>query len=125
MAEDNPLAAGGTNLVTFSPGVYGTTALPILGANPRMPKQRPPLREDVPCETQQTPDLRSNPGAPPPQRQADISSALFKDRWAKVRQYGIDLMKLSLKREGLANRFKVSDKDITLDQIKKIAKGGK
>src|SRR3954464_4884574 len=55
------LASGGTNLVQFDPGVFGTTALPILGVNPRKPKQRPPLREDVPCETQQTPDLRSNP----------------------------------------------------------------
>ena len=48
---------------------------------------------------------------------------MFQDRWAKVRQYGIDLMKLSLKREGLANKFKVTDKDITLDQIKKLAGG--
>ena len=119
------LAAGGTNLVTFSPGVYGTTALPLLGVNPQKPKTRPPLREDVPCETQQTPDLRSKPGAPPPQRKADTSSQLFKDRWAKVRQYGIDLMKQQLKREGLADKLKVSDKDITLDGIKKLGKAGK
>ena len=53
------LAAGGTNLVQFAPGVFGTTALPLLGVNPPKPKSRPPLRNDVPCETQQTPDLRS------------------------------------------------------------------
>jgi phospholipid/cholesterol/gamma-HCH transport system substrate-binding protein len=116
------LAAGGTNLVTFSPGVFGTTALPLLGVNPRKPKERPPLNADAPCENQQTPDLRSTPGAPPPQRKVDTSSALFKDRWAKVRQYGIDLMRLSLKREGLAGRFKVLDKDMTLADIKKLAK---
>jgi phospholipid/cholesterol/gamma-HCH transport system substrate-binding protein len=115
------LAAGGTNLVTFGPGVFGTTALPILGVNPRKPNGRPPLRADVPCETQQPPDLRSTPGAPPPQRQADTSSPLFQQRWAKVRQYGIDLMKAQLQREGLAGKFSVSDKDITLGQIKQLA----
>ena len=52
------LAAGGTNLVQFAPGVFGTTALPLLGVNPPKPKTRPPLRNDVPCETQETPDLR-------------------------------------------------------------------
>jgi phospholipid/cholesterol/gamma-HCH transport system substrate-binding protein len=116
------LAAGGTNLVTFGPGVYGTTALPLLGVNPPRPKERPPLRNDVPCENQQTPDLRSTPGAPPPQRKADTSSKLFKDRWAKVRKYGIDLMRLALKREGLADKLKVVDRDLTLADIQKLAK---
>ena len=116
------LAAGGTNLVTFGPGVYGTTALPILGVNPQKPKERPPLNATAPCENQQTPDLRSTPGAPPPQHKVDTSSKLFKDRWAKVRKYGIDLMRLQLKREGVADKFKVLDKDITLEDIKKMAK---
>jgi virulence factor Mce-like protein len=115
------LAAGGTNLVQFSPGVFGTTALPLLGVNPQKPKERPPLRSDVPCENQQTPDLSSKPGAPPEQHQADVTSPLFKERWAKVRQYGIDLMKLSLKREGLAGN--VLDKDVTKAQIEQLAKG--
>jgi phospholipid/cholesterol/gamma-HCH transport system substrate-binding protein len=119
------LAAGGTNLVTFSPGVYGTTALPLLGVNPPKPKQRPPLNADAPCENQQTPDLRSKPGDPPPQRQVNVKSEAFQTRWAKVREYGLGLMKLSLKREGLGDKLKVLDKDITLDEIKKIAKAGK
>jgi phospholipid/cholesterol/gamma-HCH transport system substrate-binding protein len=116
------LAAGGTNLVDFGNNTFGTTALPILGVNPQKPTKRPPLNENVPCETQQTPDLRSTPGAPPKQRKADTSSDLFKQRWAKVRQYGIDLMNQQLKREGLDGKFKVLDKDITPDGIKKLAK---
>jgi phospholipid/cholesterol/gamma-HCH transport system substrate-binding protein len=119
------LAAGGTNLVNFGNNTFGTTALPILGVNPPKPTKRPPLNENVPCETQQTPDLRSIPGQPPKQSKVDTSSQLFKDRWAKVRQYGIDLMKLSLKREGLADKFKVSTKDLTLDQLKKLGEVGK
>jgi hypothetical protein len=118
------LVASGTNLVTLRPGVFSTTALPILGTNPRRPAERPPLKNSVPCETQQPPDLRSNPAAPPPQSKVDTSNPLFKARWAKVRQYGIDLMRQSLKQEGLADKFKVLDKDITLPDISKLA-GGK
>jgi virulence factor Mce-like protein len=117
------LAAGGTNLVQFDPGVFGTTALPILGVNPRKPQGRPPLRNDVPCETQQPPDLRSTPAAPPPQSKVDTSNPLFQARWAKVRQYGIDLMRQSLQREGLAGQFKVLDKDITASDIGKLVGG--
>src|SRR5215212_6047299 len=118
------LAAGGTNLVNFGNNTFGTTALPILGVNPPKPTKRPPLDENVPCETQQTPDLRSIPGQPPKQSKVDTSSQPFKDRWAKVRQYGIDLMKLSLKREGLADKFQVSTKDLTLGQLKKLGTAG-
>jgi phospholipid/cholesterol/gamma-HCH transport system substrate-binding protein len=116
------LATGGTNLVTFGPGVYGTTAFPLLGVNPQKPKERPPLRSDQPCENQQTPDLRSTPGSPPEQRRINTDNKAFKERWAKVRKYGMDLMKLSLKREGLADKLKVVDKDMTLSEIKKLAK---
>jgi len=119
------LAAGGTNLVNFGNNTFGTTALPILGVNPPKPTKRPPLDENVPCETQQTPDLRSIPGQPPKQSKVDTSSQPFKDRWAKVRQYGIDLMKLSLKREGLADKFQVSTKDLTLGQLKKLGTAGR
>jgi len=116
------LASGGSNLVQFDPGVFGTTALPILGTNPRRPPHRPPLKSDVACETQQPPDLRSNPGAPPPQSKVDTSNPLFKARWAKVRQYGIDLMRQSLERESLADRFKVLDSDISAGDITQLAR---
>ncbi len=117
------LAAGGTNLVQFAPGVFGTTALPLLGANPPKPKTRPPLRNDVPCENQQPPNLESKAADPPKQSQINTNDPAFKARWAKVRQYGIDLMKLSLKREGLADDFKVSDQDITKAGIANLRKG--
>ena len=43
------------------------TDRPILGANPPKPAKRSPLRPDVPCETQERPDLRTNPQAMPQQ----------------------------------------------------------
>lgn len=119
------LAAGGTNLVQFSPGVFGTTPLPLLGVNPPKPKARPPLRNDVPCETQQPPDLRSKPGAPPQQRQIDVNNPAFKARWAKVREFGIDWMRAQLEREGLDGTFKVLDKDVTKGEIAQLARRSK
>src|SRR5215210_4216821 len=118
------LAAGGTNLVQFSPGVFGTTALPLLGVNPPKPKARPPLNSGAPCESQQPPDLRSKAAAPPPQHQVDTNNPLFKARWEKVRAYGIDLMRQSLKSEGLAGELKVLDKDITRSDIARLGRKG-
>jgi ABC-type transporter Mla subunit MlaD len=40
-------------------GRFTLTDRPPVGANPPKPKGRPPLRPDVPCETQQQPDLRT------------------------------------------------------------------
>ena len=56
-------------------------------------------------------------------RKVDTSDPLFKARWAKVSAYGVKLMQQSLKREGLAGRYKVLDKNITAGQIKQLAKG--
>jgi virulence factor Mce-like protein len=44
---------------------FGITNFPILGVNPPRVATRPPTRYDVPCETQQAPDLRTIPGAAP------------------------------------------------------------
>ena len=39
--------------------VFGTSLLPILGARPARPDRRPDARPDVPCETQEPPDLNA------------------------------------------------------------------
>lgn len=39
--------------------VFGTSLLPILGARPARPVRRPDMRPDVPCETQEVPDLNA------------------------------------------------------------------
>jgi phospholipid/cholesterol/gamma-HCH transport system substrate-binding protein len=41
---------------------FAQAYFPILGSQPPTPKSRPPLRPDVPCETQEPPDLRSSAG---------------------------------------------------------------
>jgi phospholipid/cholesterol/gamma-HCH transport system substrate-binding protein len=106
--------------VTLSPGVFSTTALPIEGTNPTKPQGRPPLRADVPCETQEPPDLRSNVGAPPEQRRVDTSSPVFKLRYAKARTTAMDWLKRQLRRENLDGVLKVDDKDATRELIERV-----
>jgi hypothetical protein len=117
------LAAGGTNLVQLAPGVFGSTTNPILGSNP--PKSpRPVLDEKQPCENQETPDLRSQPGDPPQQWKADTSTKAFQDRYALAKGRAVDWLKDQLKAEGLSDKLKVTDEDATKGLIDQIA-GGK
>jgi phospholipid/cholesterol/gamma-HCH transport system substrate-binding protein len=115
------LTAGGTNLVETAPGRFATTALPVLGANPPRPERRPPLRPDVPCETQETPDLRSKPASPPRQFQANTSSDSYKKRLAKARDEAVDWLQGEIKAQGLEKVLEVAEKDATPELIEKVA----
>jgi phospholipid/cholesterol/gamma-HCH transport system substrate-binding protein len=119
------LAAGGKNLVTFSPGVFGTTPEPLLGANPPKPQKRPPLNGDAPCETQETPDLRTIPGDPPPQRQINTNSSAYQARYTQARGTAINWLTKQLKAEGLQDVLDVATQDVTPQLVDKIAKAGK
>jgi len=72
------LASGGPNTVSLGNSAAGLpqfaqTLFPIQGSNPPKPSTRPSLQPQVPCETQQRPDLRTVAGAPPQQSQASAS----------------------------------------------------
>jgi phospholipid/cholesterol/gamma-HCH transport system substrate-binding protein len=116
------LASGGKNLVTFKPGVFGTTPEPLLGANPPKPTKRPPLNGNVPCETQQTPDLRTNPAPPPPQHTVNTSSAAFDARYAKARGEAVKWLTKQLKVEGLDDLLSVTSNDLTPQMLSKLGK---
>jgi phospholipid/cholesterol/gamma-HCH transport system substrate-binding protein len=115
------LAAGGTNLIETRPGMFATSMNPMMGANPPKPQGRPPLRNDVACETQEPPDLRSKPAAPPPQQQIDVNDPAFKKRYAEARDKAMAWLEDEIKRNGLEGKLKVGEKDATkelLDQVK-------
>jgi phospholipid/cholesterol/gamma-HCH transport system substrate-binding protein len=62
----------------FGTEKFFLTGQPLQGVNPPVTKNhaRPPLRADVPCETQEIPDLRTIPGpAPEGYKIADLSPA--------------------------------------------------
>jgi virulence factor Mce-like protein len=119
------LASGGSNLYQLRPGVFFTNALPILGVNPPKPQSRPPLRTDVPCETQETPDLRTKPGIPPKPMQVDTSSPAFLERYQASKDRAVKWLRGQLEYEGLSDVLTVVDEDATPSLIDRIAGGKK
>jgi hypothetical protein len=117
------LASSGTNLVTLRPGVFATTALPILGTNPPRPSHRPPLNDKVRCQTQQKPNLQSEPGAPPQQQQLDTSNPAYLAELAKAQTKAVDWLQKAVKHEGL--NLKVSPTDLTNSLLGILSRGGK
>ena len=115
------LAAGGTNLVQLKPGVFSATADAIGGVNPQVPSTIPPLRYDVPCETQQTPDLRSKPGPPPPQRRVDTTTPEYRKRYEKDRAAAIKWLRKELDRTGMSDTLEVVEEDVTPQLVSRLA----
>ena len=115
------LTLGGRNLVTLKPGIFAVTPNPIEGTNPPAPKRPPVNRNDIPCETQAVPDLRSNAGPPPVQRQIDVTNPAYVKRLAKDKAAAVEWLKDQLKAEGLADELKVVDEDVTKSLLDRVA----
>jgi virulence factor Mce-like protein len=113
------LGQGGLETFNLGNGLFGTTLRPIVGVNPPPDRTRPPLQPSVPCETQQTPDLRSIPGAPPPSARANPDSPTARARYQKARATAIALLRRELRDAGKST--KVLDRDVTLRQIEQLA----
>ena len=105
------------------------TSTPLLGANPPPPDSlanRSPLRPDVPCETQQAPDLRTNPlDLSKKSRKVNLNTPAFRARNQKVTGAFVKQVRSMLKREGLGNVIKsVSAKPISKSMIPKLRQLG-
>ena len=96
------------------------TDRPLLGANPPRPDQRPPLRPDVPCETQQQPDLRTRQAAPPQEsfRVRDVTSPEAVAREKQARALAADHLRRGL--AGLGKDTPVADDLITGAELPKL-----
>lgn len=95
-------ASGGPFSVHFGDvggeDAFAQAAFPVEGVNPIKPDKRPAFRPDVPCETQEPPNLASRPGAGESSRRVNESESLPKT--AKQRReldLLIEHMKLSRK----------------------------
>ncbi|MDP1847955.1 MAG: MlaD family protein [Solirubrobacteraceae bacterium] len=111
------LGSGGAETLNIGNGLFGTVAEPIVGNNPPPIRQRPPLRPDVPCETQEPPDLRSIPKGPPPS--IDTNTAVARTRESKAQSVAVALLRRELKAKG--SDVKVLDRAITVGEIRRIA----
>ena len=102
------------------------TGQPIQGVNPPPSAKRAPLRPDVPCETQQQPDLRSTPAPPPPGRKVSTSGPGYAERYAKAQATAIKWLKERIKIEGLQGNLRVSDEPLaSVGQLKSLPGLGK
>jgi virulence factor Mce-like protein len=73
-------ASGGPFSVHFGDvggeDAFAQAPFPIEGVNPIKPDKRPAFRPDVPCETQEPPNLQSRPGEGEPSPQVNSSASL-------------------------------------------------
>ena len=113
------LGGGGTETVSLGRGLFGTTGGNI-GNNPPKAIRRPPLRGDVPCETQEAPDLRTDPGTGPRKVKTDTSSEAYKERDAKARAVAIEVMNRRMRATLGDKAPTVIDRDATVADIAKL-----
>jgi virulence factor Mce-like protein len=99
--------------------IFAQSVEPLVGANP--PKAPMPiLRNDVPCETQTPPDLRTIAGQAPPQVKTSLSAPGALARYDKARAYAITWLEKQIKLDGLTRFLHVATQDITPAQIKQL-----
>nr|MBA2504533.1 hypothetical protein [Thermoleophilaceae bacterium] len=99
-------AGAGDQVVTFGQApsftepVVGLTSEPLLGSRPRYTANLPPFRPDVPCGTQQPPDLTADTG--PAAAGQQTTSATAAKKTLRLRALP-DLLERAGKRAGTAN----------------------
>jgi hypothetical protein len=99
------------------------TAAPLIGTNPAKPAQKSPLRPDVPCETQQAPDLRSIP-APAPEGQRVSIPASAMGEYQKIIDKAASALRRDIKQQGLSDQLRVSTEPVTRAALDALARGG-
>jgi virulence factor Mce-like protein len=105
----------------LNPNTFLLSDRPIVGANPPPEKTRPPLRAEVPCETQQRPDLRSKQ-MPMPRgsfRIAEATGPEAEKRKAKALKTAIEWLEDGYKAQGKTN-VKVVDEMLTRGELPKL-----
>ena len=94
---------------------FAQAYFPVLGTLPPSPRggRRPPLRPDVPCETQEPPDLRAIPGAGDPVVARGLpNTPLARARHERAKDRAVRFMRRDLDRLGLDKQFRVSSKEV-------------
>jgi phospholipid/cholesterol/gamma-HCH transport system substrate-binding protein len=104
-------------------GLLASTALPLLGTNPAKAQGRPPLRPDVPCETQPVPNLKTTPGPAPKQVQsaATANPKAYQEMWDKLQKSGVKELRDAIDGAGLTKDLKVSSDPATDSEISGLA----
>ena len=108
--------SGGAETLNLGNGIFGSSVEPIVGNNPPPVRTRPALRPEVPCETQEQPDLRSIPRGPP---SAVATTARSAGREAKAQASASAILRRQLEAQG--SDTKVARRSGTLADLRRLA----
>jgi hypothetical protein len=111
-------ASAGAETLNLGNGIFGSVIEPIVGNNPPPVRERPPLRPDVACETQQQPDLRSIPRGPP-RGVASGASASASAREDKAAASAAAILRRQLRQRG--SDVHVAKRPATLADLRALA----
>ncbi len=99
------LGNGGTFTYSLQPGLFGQSLTKITSVQPQLPPggHRPPLKPNVPCETQpKITDLSAPSGPPLPALSSDLSAPGASPRWQAAAQDTIGTIRNVAKQQGLS-----------------------
>nr|MBA3861183.1 hypothetical protein [Solirubrobacterales bacterium] len=82
-------------------------------------EERPPLRPDVPCETQESPDLDSNPQDPPESMDIDRDDPELLERTAMTREVAMELLARRMRSQG--KDVRIGEGEVTMGAIENLA----
>jgi virulence factor Mce-like protein len=99
-------------------GRFYLTDQALQGVNPPRKTGGPPaFRPDVPCETQEGPDMRSKPAAPPRAHRIDHNAPGAAARRAKAQAALLDWMRDAMKQSGLDKSLKLVDEPLRRSEL--------
>jgi len=113
------LGGGGVETLDLGNNIFGTATMPVVGVNPPPVRQLPPFRPDVPCETQEIPNLESQPANPPRRADNPQRSPKALARLEKSRALALAVLQARLRASG--DKRTVIDKDATDEDLRKLA----
>jgi virulence factor Mce-like protein len=95
--------------------MFAQAYFPILGSQPKTPPggRRPPLMPDVPCETQEPPDLRADVGPGEPVVAKGLpNTPEAHARYERAKNRAVRFLRRDLERLDLDEQYRVSPKEI-------------
>ena len=105
------LTSAGDRTVNIGNGFFAQAYRPLIGTNPPKPDARPPLRPEVPCETQEGPDLRTVPGPPDTEVARGLpDTPLARRRWSAAEDRAVRFVRRHLRERGLDRQYRVVDR---------------
>ena len=113
------LGTGGLETFNFG-GLAGNLSLPATGINPPVQEERPPLRPDVPCETQEPPNLDSDPQDPPQAMKVDRDDPELLEREAMAREVAMELIARRQRSQG--QDVRKGEGEVTMGAIENLAR---